>query len=152
MEKPEPFSTEDSGGKGVIVKVTDWLNKSEAVDGPTHFGKHGYPNVLELKLTNNRMIVVEPAYRCVERFNTDGSGTRRCSPVKGEIVVTNPDSTRKRYKSPLLYNWLQEGWTREERRNTIKPKGTLMEKDLEEKRSTASRQQLMNWAALRQCL
>lgn len=137
-EKPEPFNITDPKERAVIQKITDWLNKSVAVDGPTHFGRHGYPNVLEFKLTNNRMIVVEPAYRCEQHSNKDGSVLRQCGLVKGEILVTTPNYKRERYKSPFLYNWLQEGWTQEERRNSNKPIETLIEKDLEEKRSYAS--------------
>ena len=138
-EKPEPFNITDPKERAVILKITNWLNRSEAVDGPTHFGRHGYPNVLEFKLTKNRMIMVEPAYRCVQRVMADGSGlVRQCTPVKGEIVVTTPNTKRERYKSPLLYNWLQDGWTQEERKHSNNSKETLLEKDLEEKRSYAA--------------
>ncbi|GAA4866230.1 hypothetical protein GCM10023310_52280 [Paenibacillus vulneris] len=136
-EKPEPFNITNPKEKAVIFKITEWLNQSEAVDGPIHFGRHGYPNVLEFKLTNNRMVMVEPAYRCKKQRQPDGSLLRQCNPVKGEIIVTTPNYKRVRYKSPLLYHWLQEGWTREERRNPNQPVGPLIEKDLEENRSFA---------------
>lgn len=66
--------------------------------------------VIELK--DGKFINVETGYKCVSKTNADGNGSKSCTSVKGEIVISN-DSTKKRTESPELYEWLNEGWKKE---------------------------------------
>jgi uncharacterized membrane protein len=99
-------------GKTIISKIVGWINASKPVDGQTEYGKHGYPMVINLKMNDGKMIIAEPAYNCVSKTNADGSGSKSCTSVEGEIVLSN-DSSNMRAESPELYEWLSEGWKKE---------------------------------------
>jgi hypothetical protein len=89
-----------------------WLNSSVPTDGPTNFGKHGYPLNLKIIMTNSDSAEVEPAYNCVTQTNADGSSTKTCNVVKREVIFTH-DKSSIRLISPELYDWIQEGWKQE---------------------------------------
>jgi hypothetical protein len=111
--KPSPlFQNTDKSGKTIITKIAGWINASKPISGQTEYGKHGYPNVVSLRMNEGKIITVEPAYDCVSKTNADGSGTKTCTPAKSEIVLSN-DSNKIRAESPELYEWLKEGWKKE---------------------------------------
>jgi hypothetical protein len=106
------FLKTDTHGKAMISKAVEWINSSKIADGTTEFGKHGYPMVVRLKMNDGKIVIVEPAYNCILKTNEDGSGSKTCTPVKDEIVLSK-DSKQIRLTSPEIYDWLQKGWKQE---------------------------------------
>ncbi|MDQ0888820.1 hypothetical protein QFZ81_003908 [Paenibacillus sp. V4I9] len=106
------FQNTDGNGKTTVTKIASWINASKPIRGQTEYGKHGYPMVVSLKMNDGKMITVEPAYDCVSKTNTDGSGSKTCTPAKNEIVISK-DSNKIRAESPELCKWLSDGWEEE---------------------------------------
>jgi hypothetical protein len=115
------YLSAESTGKVVISKVIEWINDSKPINGQTEYGKHGYPMVISLIMKNRKTLEVEPAYECVIHKNDNGSSTKSCSPVKGEIVLSK-DSNKIRLTSPKLYEWLEKGWQQDILPHSPEPK------------------------------
>ncbi|AZN39917.1 hypothetical protein [Paenibacillus albus] len=106
------YQSTNETGKTIIAKIVSWINTSKPTGVQEEYGKHGYPMVIELKMNDGKFMYVETGYNCVIKSNADGSGSKSCTTVKGEIVLSN-DSTKMRAKSPELYEWLKAGWKNE---------------------------------------
>lgn len=106
------YQNAEETGKTIITKIVGWINSSKPVGVQKEYGKHGYPMLVELKMNDGKIIIVEPGYKCVSKTNADGSGSKSCTSVKGEIILSN-DSNKIRAESPELYEWLNEGWKKE---------------------------------------
>lgn len=106
------YLSSEKSGMTIISKVVAWINDSTIISGQTEYGKHGYPMVISLRTNEGKTITIEPAYDCISLKNTDGSSSKTCTPVDGEIVLSN-ESESIRAESKVLYDWLKESWKQE---------------------------------------
>lgn len=106
------YQSTNETGKTIITKIVSWINSSKPIGVQKEHGKHGYPMVIKLKMNDGKFMYVETGYTCVSKTNADGSGSKSCTTLKGEIVLSN-DSTKIRAESPELYEWLNAGWKNE---------------------------------------
>ncbi|MDQ0888865.1 hypothetical protein QFZ81_003953 [Paenibacillus sp. V4I9] len=109
------FQKNDAKGKDIITKIIGWLSSAKPVNDQTEtqYGKHGYPMVIEINKNDGRTTYIELAYNCVSKTNPDGSGTKTCTAAEGEVFIYN-ELIKTRVNSPRLYEWLNEGWIKEE--------------------------------------
>ncbi|SFS76823.1 hypothetical protein [Paenibacillus sp. BC26] len=106
------YQTSDVTGKFMITKVIDWINSSTPVGIQPDYGRHGYPMVLKIKMSDGNIISVVPAYKCESNKLENGNLLKACSNVNDEIVLYN-NSGQIRAKSPDLYKWLTGDWKKE---------------------------------------
>lgn len=105
--KQRIFSFNDGYQERVLRKVVHWLNNSSLVNG-TIEGSLDHPsNKITLKLANNEVITIEPAYTC----KVDNKHTI-CMAKDGELIVSK-NNHKIQIKSQVLYDWLVVGWRKE---------------------------------------
>ena len=71
----------------------------ESLDNPS--------NKLTLKMANDEVITIEPAYTCVV-----DNKHKTCTPKEGELIVSE-NRQKVRLKSQSLYDWLMVEWRKE---------------------------------------
>ena len=101
------FSINDGFQERVLRKVVFWLNNSERVNGTIEVSLDNPSNKLTLKMTNDEVITIEPAYTCVVE-----NKRKTCTAKEGELIVSE-NQQRVRLKSQSLYDWLMVGWRKE---------------------------------------
>ena len=101
------FSINDGFQERVLRKVVFWLNNSERVNGTIEVSLDNPSNKLTLKMTNDEVITIEPAYTCVVE-----NKRKTCTAKEGELVVSE-NQQRVQLKSQSLYDWLMVGWRKE---------------------------------------
>ena len=101
------FSINDGFQERVLRKVVFWLNKSDQVNGTIEESLDNPSNKLTLKMTNDEVITIEPAYTCVVE-----NKRKTCTAKEGELIVSE-NQQRVRLKSQSLYDWLMVGWRNE---------------------------------------
>ncbi|KRE35219.1 DUF3221 domain-containing protein [Paenibacillus sp. Soil522] len=102
------YTNESSSGKEIITNIVSWVNAATLAEGPTEFGKHGYPDVIQIERLGESKVIIEPAVNCVVSNQENGNTTKSCSPVDGEVVLTK-DSIKTRLASSELFEWLKNG-------------------------------------------
>ena len=101
------YTNESSSGKQMISNIVSWVNAAVPVKGATEFGKHGYPDTIQIERTDSSDVRIEHAYNCVvSPVKENGTATKSCSPVDGEVVLTK-DSVKTRLASSELFEWLK---------------------------------------------
>lgn len=101
------FSINDGFQERVLRKVVHWLNNSSRVNGTIKVSLDNPSNKLTLKMANNEVITIEPAYTCVV-----DNKRKTCTAKDGELIVSE-NSQKIRLKSQYLYDWLVVGWRKE---------------------------------------
>ena len=101
------FSINDGFQERVLRKVVFWLNNSERVNGAIEVSLDNPSNKLTLKMTNDEVITIEPAYSCVV-----DNKRKTCTAKEGELIVSE-NRQKVRLKSQSLYDWLMVGWRKE---------------------------------------
>lgn len=101
------FSINDGFQERVLRKVVYWLNNSDRVNGTIEVSLDNPSNKLTLKMANNEVITIEPAYTCVV-----DNKRKTCTPKEGELIVSE-NGQKVRLKSQSLYDWLMVGWRKE---------------------------------------
>ncbi|MCH7323929.1 hypothetical protein LZ480_18830 [Solibacillus sp. MA9] len=101
------FSINDGFQERVLRKVVYWLNNSDRVNGTIEATLDNPSNKLTIKMTNDEVITIEPAYTCVV-----DNKRNICTAKEGEIIVSE-NSQKVRLKSQSLYDWLMVGWRKE---------------------------------------
>jgi hypothetical protein len=101
------FSINDGFQERVLRKVVHWLNNSSLVYGTVEAALDHPSNKMTLKMANDEVIIIEPAYTCV-----DHNKYKTCTTKDGELIVSG-SSTTIRLKSQSLYDWLVVGWRKE---------------------------------------
>jgi hypothetical protein len=101
------FSINDGFQERVLRKVVYWLNNSERVDGTIEVSLDNPSNKLTLKMANDEVITIEPAYTCVV-----DNKRKTCTVKEGELIVSE-NGQKVRLKSQSLYDWLMVGWRKE---------------------------------------
>ncbi|MFC5653725.1 hypothetical protein ACFPYJ_32350 [Paenibacillus solisilvae] len=101
------YTNESSSGKEVITNIVSRVNEATLAEGPTEFGKHGYPDVIKIERLGEST-VIEPAVNCVVSKQENGTTTKSYSPVDGEVVLTK-DSVKTLLASSELFEWLKNG-------------------------------------------
>ena len=101
------FSINDGFQERAIRKVVYWLNNSEPLNETIEVSVKNLSNKMTLKMANNEVITIEPAYTCVV-----DNKRKICAAKEGELIVS--ENTQKlRLKSQSLYDWLIVGWRKE---------------------------------------
>jgi hypothetical protein len=113
------LNMEDPKDRVLITRVVTWLDNSKQIDGQVNYGKHGYPNGINIKLKDGEA-QIEPAFNCTITKFKNGGSQKTCVPIKGEVVFELDKLNEKygglksvkriRLKSPSLYDWIQGGW------------------------------------------
>lgn len=101
------FSINDGFQELVLRKVVYWLNNSDRVTEKIEVSLENPSNKVTLKIANNEVITIEPAYTCVVHNERE-----TCSPKEGELIVSE-NRQKVRIKSQSLYDWLIVGWRKE---------------------------------------
>lgn len=101
------FSINDGFQERVLRKVVHWLNNSSRVNGTIEVSLNNPSNKLTLKMENNEVITIEPAYIC----KVDNK-RKTCTAKDGELIVSG-NSKKIRLKSQSLYDWLVVEWRKE---------------------------------------
>lgn len=101
------FSINDGFQERVLRKVVYWLNNADRVNGITEVPIDNPSNQLTLKMANDEVITIEPAYTCVV-----GIKRQTCTAKEGELIVSK-NGQKVRLKSPSFYDWLMVGWRKE---------------------------------------
>ena len=98
------FSINDGYQERVLRKVVYWLNNSDRVNGTIDVSLDNPSNKLTLKMANDEVITIEPAYTCVV-----DNIRKTCTAKEGELIVSE-NKQKVRLKSQSLYDWLMVGW------------------------------------------
>lgn len=101
------FSINDGFQERVLRKVVYWLNNSVRVNGTIEVSLDNPSNKLTLKMANDEVITIEPAYICVV-----DNKRKTCAAKEGELIVSE-NGQKVRLKSQSLYDWLMVGWREE---------------------------------------
>ncbi|XRG80726.1 hypothetical protein V5E38_10665 [Rossellomorea sp. GAMAL-10_SWC] len=101
------FSINDGFQELVVRKVVHWLNNSSRVNGTIEVSLDNPSNKLTLKMANDEVITIEPAYTCVI-----DNKRKTCTAKDGELIVSE-NNQKMRLKSQTLYDWLVVGWRKE---------------------------------------
>jgi hypothetical protein len=101
------FSINDGFQERVLRKVVHWLNNSSRVNGKIEVSLDNPSNKLTLKMANDEVITIEPAYTCVV-----DNKRKTCTAKEGELIVSE-NIQKVRLKSQSLYDWLVVGWRKE---------------------------------------
>ncbi|MEK4485428.1 hypothetical protein MHH81_07445 [Psychrobacillus sp. FSL H8-0484] len=101
------FSINDGFQERVLRKVVYWLNNSDRVNGTIEVSLDNPSNKLTLKMANDEVITIEPAYTCVV-----DNKSKTCTAKEGELIVSE-NRQKVRLKSQSLYDWLMVGWRKE---------------------------------------
>jgi hypothetical protein len=101
------FSINDGFQERVLRKVVYWLNNSGRVNGTIEVSLDNPSNKLTLKMANDEVITIEPAYTCVV-----DNKRKTCTAKEGELIVSE-NKQKVRLKSQSLYDWLMVGWRKE---------------------------------------
>ncbi len=101
------FRINDGFQERVLRKVIYWLNNSDLVAEKIEVSLDNPSNKLTLKMANNEVITIEPAYTCVVHNKRE-----ICTTTEGELMVTE-NKQKVRLKSQSLYDWLIVGWRKE---------------------------------------
>lgn len=101
------FSINDGFQEQVLRKVVFWLNNSDRVNRTIEVSLDNPSNKLTLKMANDEVITIVPAYACV-----DDNKRKTCTPKEGELIVSD-NRQKVRLKSQSLYDWLMVGWRKE---------------------------------------
>ncbi|MGE7915917.1 hypothetical protein [Lysinibacillus xylanilyticus] len=101
------FSINDGFQERVLRKVVYWLNNSSRVNGTIEVSLDNPSNKLTLKMANDEVITIEPAYTCVV-----DNKRKTCTAKEGELIVSE-NRQKVRLKSQPLYDWLLVGWRKE---------------------------------------
>jgi glutathionylspermidine synthase len=76
------FSINDGFQERVLRKVVHWLNNSSRVNGTNEVSLGNPSNKLTLKMANDEVITIEPAYTCVVV-----NKRKTCTAKDGELIV-----------------------------------------------------------------
>lgn len=101
------FSINDGFQERVLRKVVYWLNNSVRVNGTIEVPLDNPSNKLTLKMANDDVITIEPAYICVV-----DNKRKTCTAKEGELIVSE-NGQQVQLKSQSLYDWLMVGWRKE---------------------------------------
>ncbi len=101
------FSINDGFQERVLRKVVYWLNNSSRVNGTIEVSLDNPSNKLTIKMANDEVITIEPAYTCVV-----DNKRKTCTAKEGELIVSG-DGQKVLLKSQSLYDWLLVGWRKE---------------------------------------
>ncbi len=101
------FSNYDGFQERVLRKVVYWLNNSDRVNEKIEVSLDNPSNKLTLKMADNEVITIEPAYTCVVHNKHE-----ICTTKEGELIVSE-NRQKVRLKSQSLYDWLIVGWRKE---------------------------------------
>jgi len=101
------FSINDGFQERVLRKVVYWLNNSARVNGTTEVPVDNPSNKLTLKMANDEVITIEPAYTCVA-----DNKRQTCTAKEGELIVSE-NGQKVQLRSQSLYDWLMVGWRKE---------------------------------------
>ncbi|MCI1593132.1 MULTISPECIES: hypothetical protein [Heyndrickxia] len=101
------FSINDGYQERVLKKVVHWLNNSSQEKGTTEVSLENPTNKLTLKMVNDEVITIEPAFKCVFE-----NKRKTCTPKDGKINIS-VDRKEVQFKSQSLYDWLVVGWRKE---------------------------------------
>lgn len=101
------FSINDGFQERVLRKVVFWLNNSDRVNGTIEVSLDNPTNKLTLKMANDEVITIEPAYTCVV-----DNKRKTCTAKEGELIVSE-NRQKVQLKSQSLYDWLMVGWRKE---------------------------------------
>lgn len=101
------FSINDGFQERVLRKVVYWLNNSRLLNGTIEVSLDNPSNKLTLKMVNDEVIIIEPAYTCVL-----DNKRKTCTAKEGELIVSD-NRQKVRLKSQPLYDWLLVGWRKE---------------------------------------
>lgn len=101
------FSINDGFQERVLRKVVYWLNNSDQVNQKIEVSLDNPSNKLTLKMEDNGLITIEPAYTCVVHNKRE-----TCTTKEGELIVSE-NKQKARLKSQSLYDWLMVGWRKE---------------------------------------
>lgn len=101
------FSINDGFQERVLRKVVYWLNNSVRVNGTIDLPLDNPSNKLTLKMANDNVITIEPAYICVV-----DNKRKTCTAKEGELIVSE-NGQQVQLKSQSLYDWLMVGWRKE---------------------------------------
>lgn len=101
------FSINDGFQERVLRKVVYWLNNSDRVNGTMEESLDMPSNKLMIKMADDEVITIEPAYTCVS-----DNIRKTCTPKDGEFIVSE-NGQKVQLKSQSLYDWLMVGWRKE---------------------------------------
>ncbi|MGG3564026.1 hypothetical protein ABES03_20770 [Neobacillus rhizosphaerae] len=101
------FSINDGYQERVLRKVVHWLNNASRVNGTTEILLDKPTHKMTLKMANDEVITIEPAYMCVLAHNL-----KTCTAKDGELIVSGK-SQKVRLQSQSLFDWLAVGWKKE---------------------------------------
>lgn len=101
------FSINDGFQERVLRKVVYWLNNSDQVNQKIEVSLDNPSNKLTLKMANNELITIEPAYTCVVHNKRE-----TCTTKEGELIVSE-NKQKVQLKSQSLYDFLMVGWRKE---------------------------------------
>jgi len=101
------FSIDDGFQERVLRKVIYWLKNSDRVNGTIEVSLDNPSNKLKLRMANDEVITIEPAYICVV-----DNKRKTCTAKEGELIVSE-NGQKMRLKSQSLYDWLMVGWRKE---------------------------------------
>ncbi|HBJ01574.1 MAG TPA: hypothetical protein DDY89_13580, partial [Lysinibacillus sp.] len=91
------FSNYDGFQERVLRKVVYWLNNSDRVNEKIEVSLDNPSNKLTLKMADNEVITIEPAYTCVVHNKHE-----ICTTKEGELIVSE-NRQKVRLKSQSLY-------------------------------------------------
>ncbi|KAB2331735.1 hypothetical protein [Bacillus mesophilum] len=101
------FSINDGFQERALRKVVHWLNNSSRVNGTIEISSKNPSNKMTLKMANDEVITIEPAYTCKVEIMQ-----KTCTAKDGELIVSD-NSQKIQLKSQSLYDWLIVGWRKE---------------------------------------
>lgn len=110
------FNENDGIEASVIQKVIKWINTASPVKETSELVDKKTPiELLKIKMKNDDVAIVEPAYDC--QFQNQ---TKFCTLADGDVILTR-NNEKIRLKSVELFDWLLTGWKHE---STAPPQDT----------------------------
>lgn len=100
------FSINDGYQERVLRKVVHWLNTSSVANETNEVGFNP-SNKMTLRMTNNEVVTIVPAYSCEYKNNS-----KLCTVKDGELILSKKGKA-VRLKSQSLSDWLLVGWRKE---------------------------------------
>ncbi|MDP4086475.1 MAG: DUF3888 domain-containing protein [Bacillota bacterium] len=102
------FNENDGIEAFVIQKVIEWINTASPVKETSELVDKKTPiSVLKIKMKNDDVAIVEPAYDCRVQNHT-----KFCTLADGDVILTR-NNQKIRLKSVELFDWLLTGWKHE---------------------------------------
>jgi hypothetical protein len=110
------FNENDGIEAFVIQKVIEWINTASSVKEKLELVNKKTPiALLKIKMKNDEVAIVEPAYDCHVQ-----NQTKLCTLADGDVILTQ-NKQQLRLKSIELFDWLLTEWKHE---STTPPQDT----------------------------